>query len=243
MINILVNGAFGKMGSLVSQTISDSSNLNLVGETGREYDLKKSILDSKADVVIDFTEPGAVFKNAETIIEAGARPIIGTSGLSLSQINELKKRCKELKRGGLIAPNFSIGALMMMKYAKEIVKYMPNAEIIEFHHDGKVDSPSGTSMRTAELLAEAEPKINQPMKPTKATVPNARGALYKQVPIHSIRLSGLLAHQEIIFGSKGETLTLRHDSLDRSCFMQGVMLACEKVMTLNELVYGLEELL
>lgn len=240
---VLINGAFGKMGLVTVKAISAHAGFSMAGQTGREYDLKKAIKDSHADVVIDFTHPNVVFQNTLDIIEAGARPVIGTSGLNLDQVKQLQEKCRSLKRGGIIAPNFSLGAMLMIKYAKEIVKYMPNVEIIEMHHEAKADSPSGTAMRTAELLAEGSKNINQPAKPTKANIPHARGANYQNIPIHSIRLPGLLAHEQIVFGNTGETLTLRHDSIDRVCFMPGVILACEKVMGLNQLIYGLEEIL
>ncbi len=242
-IKILVNGAFGRMGQTTTKWITEHSQFELVGQTGREYDLKKSIHDSRADIVIDFTHPDSVYQNSLNIIEAGARPVIGTSGLKIDQIHSLQQRCLELKRGGLIAPNFSLGAVLMMKYAKEIVKYMPHVEIIELHHDGKADSPSGTSMRTAEMLASACSIVNTPEIASHETIAGARGACYRNIPIHAVRLPGLLAHQQIIFGSNGETLMLKHDSLDRQCFMQGISIACEKVMKLNQLVYGLEEIL
>jgi len=155
----------------------------------------------------------------------------------------LQERCAQLKLGGIVAPNFSVGAVLMMKYAKEIAQHMSHAEIIEMHHDGKADSPSGTAMRSAELLAQANIHLNQPAKPSRETIPGARGASYHNIPIHAVRLPGLVAHQQILFGGLGETLTLRHDSYDRQCFMPGVCFACEKVITLDKLVYGLEELL
>lgn len=242
-INILVNGAFGRMGQITVKTISEHAGFALVGQTGREYDLKTSIKDSNAQVVIDFTHPESVFTNASIIIESGAHPVIGTTGLVSDQIRQLQEKCAKLKLGGIIAPNFSLGAVLMMKYAKEIVKYLPHVEVIEMHHDGKADSPSGTALRTAEMLAQSTPSVNQPQKPSRETVPGARGANYHHIPIHAIRLPGFLAHEQIIFGNLGETLTLRHDSIDRQCFMPGICLACERVVTLDQLVYGLEEIL
>jgi len=228
---------------MTAKAIAEHANFELVGQTGREYDLAKSIQDSKADVVIDFTHPESVYQNTLTILEVGARPIIGTSGLIAAQIKTLQKKAAELKRGGIIAPNFSLGAVLMMKCAKEIVKYMPNVEIIELHHAGKVDSPSGTSLRTAEVIANAVNNVNPEAKSTHETIAGARGATHHGIPIHAIRLPGLLAHEEIIFGNTGETLTLRHDSIDRQSFMPGLCLACEKVMQLDHLVYGLEEVI
>lgn len=242
-INILVNGAFGRMGQMVVKMIQEQPNFTLVGQTGRDYDLAKSIQDSKAAIVIDFTHPSRVFENTKTIIAAGAHPVIGTSGLTHAQICSLQEQCAQLKLGGLIAPNFSLGAVLMMKCAKEIAGYMPYAEIIEMHHNQKADSPSGTSLRTAELISEGNKTMNESSLKVLETIPGARGANYHQIPIHAVRLPGLLAHQQVMFGGLGETLTLRHDSLDRQCFMSGVRIACEKVMQMDRLVYGLEDIL
>src|SRR3990167_2285407 len=175
-INILVNGAFGRMGQITVKTISECQQFNLVGQTGRDYDLKKAIQDSQAQVVIDFTMPEVVFNNCQTIIEAGAHPVIGTTGLTQAQIATLNKRCAELKLGGIIAPNFSLGAVLMMKYAKQIIKYIPKVEIIEMHHENKLDCPSGTALRSAEMLAEAQSDVNQTSITSHETIPGARGA-------------------------------------------------------------------
>lgn len=241
-VKVLVNGAFGRMGQFTTEAIKAHPQLELVGQTGRDYDLSDSIKDSNADVVVDFTHASVVYENTRTILEAGARPVIGTSGLQAAQVNELQKLAKEKKLGGVIAPNFSLGGVLMMKHAKEIAKYMPRVEIIELHHDGKLDSPSGTAMRTAEMLAEVTENAVTTAE-THSSLEGARGANLKNIPIHSIRLPGFLAHQEIIFGQPGEILTLRHDSTNRECFMPGVCLACEKAVDLDQLVYGLEEIL
>jgi len=242
-IKILINGAFGRMGQMATKAISENANFELVGQTGREYHLDKSIKDSGAQVVIDFTHPDSVYDNTKIIIDSGARPVIGTSGLSMTQIRELQEKCAALKHGGIIVPNFSLGAVLMMKHAKEIVKYMPNVEIVELHHDGKADSPSGTALHTADVLATSNPRLNQPPKASIENIPHARGANSRNVPIHAVRLPGFLAHQEVIFGGTGETLIIRHDSIDRICFMPGICLASERVMKLDRLVYGLEEVL
>lgn len=242
-IKVLVNGAFGRMGQMVVKTINEHPSLELVGQTGREYDLKKSIHDSGAQVVVDFTSAEAAYTNTAAIIEANAHPVIGTSGLKIEQVKELQQLCAAKKLGGLIAPNFSIGAVLMMKYACEIAKYMPDVEIIELHHEKKTDSPSGTAVRTAEMIAETVANINPSARKSLEIIPGGRGANYRGIPIHAVRLPGFLAHQEIIFGAPGETLTLRHDSIDRGCFMPGVALACERVVKLDRLMYGLEEIL
>jgi 4-hydroxy-tetrahydrodipicolinate reductase len=240
-IKVLINGAFGRMGQMTTKALSENGEFEVVGQTGREYDLAKSIHDSAADVVIDFTTAESVFENVNIIIDNKARPVIGTTGLTQDQIRTLQEKSKELEIGGIIAPNFSIGAVLMMKFAGEIVKYMPNVEIIEMHHDQKLDSPSGTALRTAELMAH-NAKLKKPSH-SRETIKGARGATHENIAIHAVRLPGLLAHQQIIFGGVGEALTLRHDSIDRQCFMPGVQLACKKVLELDHLVYGLESII
>lgn len=242
-IRVLVNGAKGKMGQTTVKTIANCADFTLVGSIDCHDHLAQEIKKNKAEVVIDFTNAEVVFNNTQIIIAAGARPVIGTSGLVTEQIHQLQKQCAQLKLGGIIAPNFSLGAVLMMKYAQQIATYFPHVEIIEMHHDGKLDSPSGTAMRTAELLATARTPTSSSPKTTRETLPGARGASYQHVPIHSVRLPGLVAHQQIIFGGSGETLTIRHDSIDRECFMSGVIIACKKVMQLKKLVYGLEQIL
>ncbi len=242
-IRVLVSGAFGRMGQFVTKAVASNPKLELAGQTGREYDLKQAIKDSRADVVVDFTLPEAVFKNTSAIIEAGARPVIGTTGLKPEEIKNLQQRCAELKLGGLIAPNFSLGGVLVMKAAREIAKYMQHVEIIEKHHEMKVDSPSGTAIRAAEMIAESLSAPNPNVKAAIETLPGSRGAMLKGIPIHALRLPGVLANLEIKFGGSGETVTLSHETIDRQCFMPGVMLACVKVMELQQLFYGLEHIL
>jgi len=243
-IRVLVNGAPGKMGQLCVKAVNDDTDLILVGQTGRANNLAAEIEKNQAQVVVDLTNAESVLKNLQTIVDAGARPVIGTSGLLKDHVEMMQKKCAELQRGGIIAPNFALGAVLMMKHAKEIAKYFSSVEIIEMHHDKKLDSPSGTAIRTAEMLAEtlaATTAKNNSV--TKEIISRARGANYQNIPIHAIRLPGLVAHQQIIFGSSGETLTIRHDTSDRLCFMPGIVLACKKVMNLHHLVYGLENIL
>jgi 4-hydroxy-tetrahydrodipicolinate reductase len=243
-IRVLVNGAFGRMGQFVAKAVAAHPALELAGQTGREYDLAQAIKDSGAQVVVDFTLPDSVYRNTQIIIDAGARPVIGTTGLKLEEIKSLQKHCAEAKIGGVIAPNFSLGAVLVMKCAREIAKYMPNVEIIETHHETKIDSPSGTAIRTAEMIAETIGAAN-PLLPKDCheSVAGARGGKLYNIPIHSVRLPGKLFHLEVIFGNPGESISLRSDSIDRQCYMPGVCLACEKVMSLDHLVYGLDELL
>ncbi|MBA3662465.1 MAG: 4-hydroxy-tetrahydrodipicolinate reductase [Gammaproteobacteria bacterium] len=241
IIDVLVNGANGRMGQATVQALLANPKFRIVGQTGRQDQLAQTIKATKAKVVIDFTAPQSAFDNTLIILNSGAHPVIGTSGMTLEQIGDLQKKAEALKRGGIIAPNFSLGAMLMMKYAKEIARYLPHVEIIEMHHDRKLDSPSGTALRTAEVIAEAH--LEAAHQPQQEIVAGSRGANYKGIPIHAIRLPGLLAHQQIIFGETGGTLTLRHDSISRESFMAGVLMASEKVMGMKRLVYGLENIL
>ena len=241
-IRVLVNGAKGRMGQEAVKAISAENGLVLVAQTDLGDSLKDIIASSQAQVVVDFTTALTVFENTKLILDAGARPVIGTSGLLSEQVKEIQALGAQRKLGGLIAPNFAIGAVLMMKFAQEATKYFPQAEIIELHHDKKVDAPSGTAIKTAAMIAEARTQA-PPKLVEKELLPGARGAKAQEVPIHSVRLPGLMAHQEVIFGGLGQTLTIRHDSIDRSSFMPGVCLACKKVVDLREIVYGLEHLL
>lgn len=241
-IRVLVNGALGRMGQEVVKALQGNDKFNLVGTCGRNDDLSAAIQHSEADVVVDFTNANVVFENSQKILKAGARPMIGTTGLMPTQIEQLKSMAKAQKIGGIIAPNCSLGGVLMMKYATQWIKYFPEAEIIELHHDGKLEAPSGTALRTAQVMSTLRDK--QPAaRAERVLVEGARGADVDGIHVHSVRLPGLVAHQEIIFGGLDETLTVRHDSLNRRCFMPGVLLACEKVMGLTELVYGLENII
>lgn len=242
-ISIIVNGAHGKMGSETVLAINNTPELKLVAALGSSDNLESAIQKTHADCVIDFTTPNAVFQNTKTILENNARPIIGTSGLKLDQVNELQSLAAKKKLGGLIAPNFSLGAVMMMQFAKTAAAFFPDVEIIEMHHEQKKDAPSGTALKTAELIAEQQHASIKNPNECRESLPGALGAKHKNIPIHSIRLPGLVAHQLVIFGGDHETLTIRHDSIHRKSFMPGVILACKKVPTLKSLVYGLESLL
>jgi 4-hydroxy-tetrahydrodipicolinate reductase len=215
----------------------------LVGETDLGDDLAGAIRGSGAQVVVDFTHPSSAYDNAKTILAAGARPVVGTTGFTPQQIADLQARAEKLGLGGLIAPNFAIGAVLMMRFAAEAARWLPHVEIIELHHDGKAEAPSGTAIKTAELIAEARPKAPPPQVESKELAPGARGARAWPVPIHSVRLPGHVAHQEVILGGLGEALRIRHDSISRECFMPGVLLAVKKAPALKQLFYGLEHLL
>ncbi|MDD5382763.1 MAG: 4-hydroxy-tetrahydrodipicolinate reductase [Candidatus Margulisbacteria bacterium] len=225
-IKVLVNGAKGKMGSETVKAVLKEGDLELVGQSDLGDDLGKMIRETKANVVVDFTQPAAALKNARTIMDNKAHAVIGTTGLTADNLAELKKLCAKNKVNCIVAPNFAIGAVLMMKFSREAAHYMPQVEIIEFHHDKKLDAPSGTAKKTAEMIK------------------NERGGIKgKEIPIHSVRLQGLVAHQAVIFGGLGQTLTIRHDSINRESFMPGVIMAIRKVKEVKGLVDGLENLL
>jgi 4-hydroxy-tetrahydrodipicolinate reductase len=248
-IRVLVNGARGRMGREVVQAVKGQADLDLVAETDLGDDLSRTIPQHRAMVVVDFTAPDAAAKNTEAILRAGARPVVGTTGFRPEDIERLKSLARSLGLGGLIAPNFAIGAVLLMKFAAEAARFFPDVEVIELHHDQKLDAPSGTAMKTVELIRAAAPRpapANAAEKETalqKEIVPGVRGGRYLGVPIHSVRLPGYVAHEEVLFGGLGQVLSLRHDSLSRSSFMPGVLLAIRRVPGLQSLEYGLETLL
>lgn len=245
-IQVLVNGAGGRMGSLTAETVAEAPDLELVGRTERTDDLTQALARSSPDIMVDFTVPEAVFDCAITAVNAGVRPVIGTSGLGPEQIEELTRRCEERGLGGVLAPNFALGAVLLMRLAATVARHLGPAEIIEMHHDRKRDAPSFTALRTAELMEESRrsrPDGPPPVECGPGHDHEARGALHSGVQIHSVRLPGLLAHQEVIFGAPGQTLTLRHDTLDRRAFMPGVLLAIRRAPGLTGLVRGLEHLI
>ncbi len=240
-VRVLVNGARGKMGQAVVQAVGADSQLTLCGTSELGDDLREVILKTEAQVVVDFTTAAAGFSNTELILHSGARPVIGTSGFTEEQVKKLQLLAASKNLGGVIAPNFAIGVVLLMKFAQEAARYLPHVEIMELHHDRKADAPSGTAVRTAEMIADVREQV----------VPNeehelftgARGATVRGVHVHSIRLPGLVAHQEVVFGGLGQTLSIRHDSLSRDSFMPGVCMACKKVMETSKLHYGLEHLM
>ena len=235
MISVMVIGAKGKMGRISVQALKADTRFDVVFEVSRGEDVKAMLSQVRPEVVLDFTLPDCVFQHARVIIESGARPVIGTSGLSLEQIDELKCLARTQKVGGIIVPNFSIGAVMMMKCAQQVARVLPDVHIVELHHDKKVDAPSGTARKTAELLSE--------VIDVDSAAPSVLAEHYQGVPIHSVRLPSLFAHQAVVFSGCGETLTIKHDASSRECMMPGVLLACEKVTGLTGLEYGLDMLL
>lgn len=241
-LRILISGIKGKMGQMAHQALSDVSDFEVVGGATRQDHLPALIAKCQPDIVVDLTSPEVVFQHTQAIIEAGVHPIIGTTGLTPAQFEQLKCEADKKSLGGLVIPNFSLAAVLLMHYAREISAHFPEVEIIEMHHDKKKDAPSGTALKTAQLI-HAQQQLRGGLETFSAETNPARGDNRYHVPIHAIRLPGLLAHQQVIFGNKGETLTLRHDTVDRTCYMPGLILACRQVAQLNSLEEGLDVLL
>jgi len=241
-IRVLVNGAKGKMGREAVRAVRSEADLALVGETDLGDRLAETIAGTGAQVVVDFTHPCAAAQNTETILRCGAHPVVGTTGFTPADIQRLESLAAELRRGGVIAPNFAVGAVLLMRFAAEAARFLPDVEIIELHHDQKADAPSGTAVKTAEMIAERRAPAGAAAA-EKESVPGVRGGRWRGIPIHSVRLPGLVAHQEVLLGGLGQTLTLRHDSLSRASFMPGVILAVRKAPRLDRLYYGLETIL
>ncbi|MGM0438205.1 MAG: 4-hydroxy-tetrahydrodipicolinate reductase [Bacillota bacterium] len=255
MKKVVVNGANGKMGKRVVDLILNKENTELVGvcdKKGIDKKIKSTnlkiknnlsqILDKKEiDVVIDFTTPASVMDNIRIVLNNNINMIVGTTGITKDNLDEIKNIVDNTKI--IIAPNFALGAVLMMKFSKKAAKYMDDVEIIELHHDQKIDSPSGTSIRTAELISENLEKSKNTKQNYIESLTGARGAQKEDINIHSVRLKGLVAHQEVIFGTEGQTLKIKHDSYDRSSFMPGVSMAIDKINEIKGLVYGLENIL
>lgn len=244
-IKVAILGAKGRMGSESVKAISAADDLELVAslDLGDSLDLLKS---SGTEVVLDFTHPDSVMKNIEYAINNGIHVVVGTTGIDSQRMDVIKSLlAKNPKVGAIIAPNFGLGAVLMMQFAAKAATYFESVEIIELHHPDKADAPSGTATRTAELISEARARAKKSAitDKTSSGLAGARGAKVGDVPIHSIRLRGLVAHQEVLLGDQGETLSIRHDSIDRSGFMPGVLLAIRSVKTRAGLTFGLENLL
>jgi 4-hydroxy-tetrahydrodipicolinate reductase len=259
-IKVLVTGT-GRMGRRVLAAVSAEPDMEPVGvlsrHAGEEYlslpdgsglipfgaDAPALFTRARPDVVVDFTNAEFTPAVSREALEAGARLVIGTSGLSEAFVHELGRECRERKLGAVIAANFALGAVVMAHLARIAAGFFDHAELIEMHHEGKADSPSGTAIATARKMADARENPFQRPTSTSETVEGTRGGAVDGVTIHSVRLPGLVAHQEVIFGGPGETLTIRHDSTSRESFMPGVLLAIREVMKRDGLVLGLEPLL
>jgi dihydrodipicolinate reductase len=249
MIKVGVCGALGKMGQEVVQAVTDCPETELVAKIDiaspeMYHTIEAAHRVEDIDVIIDFTQPKSIFENAKYCLNNGIKIVIGTTGLSDEQIAELKKLSQEKNTGCLIAPNFSTGAVLMMMFAKQAAKYFDNAEIIELHHNQKKDAPSGTAIKTAAMMAEVKEDFAKNNCPETETIEGARGVnSYSNIHIHSVRMPGYIASQEVIFGSSGQIMTIRHDSMDRKCYMQGVLLAVKHVAEKNDFVYGLDNIM
>ncbi|MBF2098269.1 MAG: 4-hydroxy-tetrahydrodipicolinate reductase [Gloeomargaritaceae cyanobacterium C42_A2020_066] len=267
-IPVIVNGAAGKMGREVIKAVAGAADLELMGAVDRQHlgddagdvagigpleipitqDLQSVCAlvaqEKQPGVMVDFTHPDGVYDNVRAAIAYGVRPVVGTTGLSNRQIQELAAFADKASTGCLVIPNFSIGMVLLQQAAVRASQYFDHVEIIELHHNQKADAPSGTALQTAALLAELGKTYNPAHVAEKETLVGARGAQAEEgIRIHSVRLPGLIAHQEVIFGAPGQIYTLRHDTSDRSCYMPGVLLAIRRVVTLKTLVYGLEKIL
>ena len=272
-IPVIINGAAGKMGREVIKAVAQASDLILMGAidttpehqgkdagelAGLSEPLEVPITNQlepmlgyvagerqmQPGVLVDFTHPDAVYNNIRSAIAYGIRPVVGTTGLSPAQLEELADFAEKASTGCLIIPNFSIGMVLLQEAAVRASQYFDHVEIIELHHNQKADAPSGTAIQTAQLLGELGKTFNTAMVEETEKIAGARGSLADEgIRIHSIRLPGLIAHQEVIFGAAGQIYTLRHDTSDRACYMPGVILAIRKVNQLKSLVYGLEKIL
>ncbi|MGG5253813.1 4-hydroxy-tetrahydrodipicolinate reductase [Neobacillus sp. SM06] len=262
-IRIAIAGPRGRMGREAVKLVQATDQFELAAVVDHKYDglllseldgfsqvnvpiytdLAKCLQESNADVLVDLTTPEVGMYHAKTALSYNVRPVVGTTGFSKEDLKELENICREKELGCIIAPNFAIGAVLMMKFSQMAAKYFQDVEIIELHHDQKLDAPSGTAVKTAEMIAEVRERKVQGHPNEKETLRGARGADLEGMHIHSVRLPGLIAHQQVLFGSDGQTLTIRHDSYHRGSFMSGVKIAVETVMKLDSFVYGLENIL
>ncbi|WKG05825.1 4-hydroxy-tetrahydrodipicolinate reductase [Mycolicibacterium sp. HK-90] len=238
-----VLGAKGKVGATMVHAVESAADLTF--STGVDVGDSLSLLtDTETDVVIDFTHPDVVMDNLKFLIDNGIHAVVGTTGFTWERIEQVEAWLKDKPESAvLIAPNFAIGAVLSMHFAQQAARYFESVEIIELHHPHKADAPSGTAARTAKLIAEARKGMPPNPDATSTGLDGARGADVDGVPVHSVRLAGLVAHQEVLFGTQGETLTIRHDSLDRSSFVPGVLLAVRKIAERPGLTIGIEPLL
>ena len=242
MIRVAVLGAKGRMGSEVVRAVQDAADLSL----GAAYDVGDALDLSGVDVAVDFTHPDAVLANLQACLGAGVHAVVGTTGFDEGRLAQLRGWLDAAPGVGvLVAPNFGIAAVLMMRFAAQAARFFDSVEIVELHHPGKADAPSGTARRTAELVAAARREAGSAPMPdaTTSSLPGARGADVEGIRVHAVRLAGLVAHQEVLLGGQGESLTIRHDSYDRASFMPGVLLGVREVASRPGLTVGLEALL
>lgn len=248
MIKVAVCGANGKMGKEIVNAVTNDSQTELVAKidivNGEYSSIEEATKAVDIDILVDFTQPDAIYQNALYCLNNKINIVIGTTGLKDEQISELKELSEKNKTACFIAPNFSTGAVLMMKFAQMASKYFDNAEILEFHHNQKKDAPSGTAVKTAQLMAQENENFMTGNCPEKETIDGARGAnSYSNIHIHSVRMPGFMASQEVLFGSDGQTLSIRHDSTNRACYMPGVLMAIKYAYEHKNFTYGLDNIL
>ena len=238
-----VLGARGKVGATMVAAVQDADDLALSAEVDAGDPLSLFV-EHGTEVVIDFTHPGVVMDNLKFLIDNGIHAVVGTTGFTDERLEQVRSWLADRPQTAvLIAPNFAIGAVLSMRFAQEAARFFESVEVVELHHPNKADAPSGTAARTAELIAEARKGLPPNPDATTSALPGARGADVDGIPVHSVRLAGLVAHQEVLFGTQGETLTIRHDSFDRTSFVPGVLLAVRTIAQRPGLTVGLEPLL
>ena len=239
-MRVAVLGAKGRMGSEVVRAVTAADGMEVVAE----YDVGDTLDLSGADVAVDFTHPDAVMDNLKACIDAGVHAVVGTTGFDEARLDQLRSWLADAPSVGvLVAPNFGVAAVLMMQFAAQAARFFDSVEIVELHHPRKADAPSGTARRTAELIAEARAGMDPMPDATTSALDGARGADVAGVRVHAVRLAGLVAHQEVLLGGGGETLTIRHDSYDRASFMPGVLLGVRSIADRPGLTVGLEALL
>lgn len=262
-IRVLVSGANGRVGREIVKGILADPTLKLVGAVGHKHglgedigvlvgqqptgiklspDLGETIVHTKAEVVVDFTRPATIKENLQEIAQAGAHAVVGTTGLTEDDIPDINIFFRKHKVNAVISPNFAIGAILLLKFAEQAARFFPQVEIIETHHDQKLDAPSGTAIKYAEAIAKVAGKC-QPTSTKIEKLAHVRGGDLAGIKIHSLRLPGFVAHHSIVFGGLGQSLTLKHDSISRESFVPGVLLAINKVQDIDGVVYGLENIL
>ncbi len=257
-IRVAVHGAAGRVGQEVIRAVTNAEDMVLVAAIDRvphdqvmglppevRYytDAGQAFKDLAADVVVDFSIASASFPMVPRAVEAGARPVIGTTGFTEDQVHQLETLCAEHKLGGLLVPNFTIGAVLLARLAAIAAPYFDYVDLVEEHHEMKIDAPSGTALGIAKAIHEAHPQRFKSVTPEKEPLAGTRGGDYEGINVHSVRMPGRMAHHQVTFGGPGQTLTLRHDTNNRECYMPGVLLAVRRVGTLDHLVIGLDKLL
>ncbi|MGI5891497.1 MAG: 4-hydroxy-tetrahydrodipicolinate reductase [Bacillota bacterium] len=262
-IRVLVNGATGKMGRVMSAGIAKQPDMEIVSavdvklaglELGNlcgieplgiaiEEDLAKAIEKNKPDIMVDFTNPQAVMKNVQIALPLKVACVVGTTGLSQTEMTEVERLTKEYDTPAFFAANFALGAVLMMRFAQQAAVYFPHVEIVEKHHDQKIDAPSGTAIATLEMIAKEREVFVQGMANEFEKIPCSRGGDYQGMRVHSMRLPGYIASQEVVFGAPGQILTISHEAMSRESFLPGVLMAIRKVLSLNGLTFGLESIM